>query len=1295
MAVRTPIFKLLIVLLCLAPLGRFWAQPVIALQERRATPVEAAVLESHFSGYTLSTLDPQVVADLLRSAPAFDEIRLEAAGKVFRFALSARDIRDAGYTLRVATDQGIVEMPRSRNKTYAGYTLRGSYPVRITSDDAFFSGMIGQADGFIFIEPLSEYIRGAAPGEYILYKDTDALAHFSNENCGIDGHHHVRPSNPDLGNDSVTEGHEDARRVCKVIQIALADDHWMYNKYGSIAAVENHNMTVINNVATNYDTEFNDDLQFSVVQIFISTSVANDPWTQSLDIEQVLNDFTGWGPSGFSNTHDVASLWSGRNFNGSVIGLAWVGAVCSSYRYNVLEDFSTNAQFLRVLQAHELGHNFNADHDAAGSNTIMAPAVNSSTTWSTASQNAINGYISQVNCLGPCQAPQPPVANFTADPTEGCTPLVVYFDDQSLNNPTSWTWSFPGGTPSSSTLQNPVVTYNTAGNFNVTLTVSNAQGSNAITKTNFITVLPDPIADFDYSINLNEVDFTNLSLHADSYLWNFGDGNTSTLTNPLHVYDEDGIYTVTLTAFNDCGADTYTITIEILTPPTAFFDSDIVAGCEPFSVQFINLSSNNAESFEWSFPGGIPSTSTDFEPTVMYQTPGVYPVSLTAINEAGEDTYSVNGYITVHAEPSAEFTYSTTGLTVTFNAANSQGDTFFWTFGDGQTSAVQNPVHTYAASGTYTVTLTVNNSCGANSVQTTLTVLGLPVAGITANVQSGCPPLVVQFQSTSSGNPTAYAWVFEGGAPATSTLANPLVTYATPGTFDVQLTVTNNVGLDTLILVDYITVLHPAASGFSYSTNGSTASFSDTSAYATSWLWDFGDGQTSSDQNPTHTYTADGSYTVMQIAFGICGSDTSLAVVTIATPAQADFTWQFSGDCVPMTAQFFNASSANATSLEWIFPGGSPSSSTALNPVVTYSTPGTYTVTLIANAPAGADTLVWSGLVQVGAAPDAAFLLATNDVTVTFTNQSVGANSFLWNFGDGQSSTEANPVHTYPGFGTYTVTMIATGTCGLDTSTVTIVLGSVPNALFLYSGHIGCAPFSVQFTDQSQNSPTAWLWTFEGGDPPTSEEQNPLVQYAVPGDYFVSLRVTNGAGTDVLVLDDVIQVSGSPDAAFTFVQAGNTVSLEYTGTDYDSLRWNFGDGRTDVSLNPTVNYPQDGTYEISLIVFNSCGADTSAVLVNINTTSTADAAGNPDGWTLFPNPFGRELALAGTPREDGRLRVEVFDTQGKRISLEEWTYAAGPMQRIVDTRDAVDGLIFVVLNDGKTRRALRAIKSTR
>jgi len=180
--------------------------------------------------------------------------------------------------------------------------------------------------------------------------------------------------------------------------------------------------------------------------------------------------------------------------------------------------------------------------------------------------------------------PLPPLADFFGNPTTIFEGESVHFTDQSLNDPTSWSWTFPGGTPSSSTEQNPVVVYNTTGTYSVTLEVTNAEGSDILTNTNYITV--------------------------------------NVYTPPPPVADFEGTPT-TVTAGN--------------------------------SVDFTDLSLNNPASWDWTFEGGTPASSTEQNPTVTYDTEGTYSVSLIATNNEGSDTKTVADYITV--EPQGTTTY--------------------------------------------------------------------------------------------------------------------------------------------------------------------------------------------------------------------------------------------------------------------------------------------------------------------------------------------------------------------------------------------------------------------------------------------------------------------------------------------------------------------------------------------------------------------------------------------------------------------------------------------------------------
>jgi PKD repeat protein len=568
---------------------------------------------------------------------------------------------------------------------------------------------------------------------------------------------------------------------------------------------------------------------------------------------------------------------------------------------------------------------------------------------------------------------------------------------------------------------------------------------------------------------------------------------------------------------------------------------------------------------------------------------------------------------------------------------------------------------------------------------------GAPVAEFVADVEDGCPVLVVHFTSTSAGNPTSYNWSFQGGNPATSTLPNPTVTYNTPGAWDVTLTVTNVSGSNSVTYDNFIDIANPTFSDFNFFVNGLTATFSNQSDYSTSSLWLFGDGEQSNENNPTHVYNQDGTYTVMLISAGTCGPDTSTQQVTIQTPPQAGFIVQQTDFCIPASVTFDNQSSNNATSFAWTFDGGTPATSTLENPTVMYFTAGTFNVQLIAYSAGGSDTMTFQNIVSVGDVPNAAFLLSTDNLTVTFTNQSTEADSYVWLFDDGQSSTEESPVHTYSNFGTYEVLLIAGNTCGADTMLVIIELGTVPNSFFTYTSHNGCAPFQVQYIDQSQNNPTAWSWTFEGGEPATSTEQNPTVTYNVPGLYLVSLTVSNSQGSDALVLDDLIDVSGQPDATFNHSQFENVVSLEYQGIDYDSLHWDFGDGRTDNSLNPTVEYNVSGLYKIQLIVFNACGTDTSSIEVEIIISGTSDPLLDNSNWQLRPNPFNDMLNLYGEPTQDGQMYVVMRDVAGRVISSTKLEFGSGPVTKQLKTDNLAGGLYLVELKTDKGSTVLKAV----
>jgi PKD repeat protein len=291
-----------------------------------------------------------------------------------------------------------------------------------------------------------------------------------------------------------------------------------------------------------------------------------------------------------------------------------------------------------------------------------------------------------------CRIPAPPVAAFTADVTSGKAPLTVTFTDLSTNKPTSWSWKFgDGGT---STEQNPTHTYS-AGTYTVTLTATNGDGSDKKVKKDYITVFKKtlPVTDFSASPTSGKqpltVTFTDLSTNKPtSWSWKFGDGGTSNLQNPVHVYTAAGTYTVTLTTSSEHGSDKKVkkddcdesdkkvkkddcdesdtvvkanyITVNPGTPPVAGFSASPTTGKEPLPVQFTDASSN-AETWSWDFGDGSP-VSTEQNPTHTYSA-GTYTVTLTVSNGDRSDKIVKSDYITVCSEDSHSLVTTGSGET--------------------------------------------------------------------------------------------------------------------------------------------------------------------------------------------------------------------------------------------------------------------------------------------------------------------------------------------------------------------------------------------------------------------------------------------------------------------------------------------------------------------------------------------------------------------------------------------------------------------------------------------------------
>jgi PGF-pre-PGF domain-containing protein len=328
--------------------------------------------------------------------------------------------------------------------------------------------------------------------------------------------------------------------------------------------------------------------------------------------------------------------------------------------------------------------------------------------------------------------------------------------------------------------------------------------------------------------------------------------------------------------------------------PQAYFTVDPMSGPAPLTVQFTDLS-QNATSRSWDFNNDGNPDSSEINPVYTYIAPGNYRAILRVSNANWTDT--TDRQIIVQEVPSGQVlpvpnfnanpARGYAPLYVQFTDLSQNATSWSWDFGDGTNSTEKDPTHIYSTVGSYTVTLAVSNNNGMNSKSATIIVeeyKELPVANFTANVTRGYAPLSIQF-TDSSQNATSWSWNFRDGN--ISGERNPVHTYSRAGIYTVILTVNNSNGTNSQnlrITVEEVPIL-PLANFNANPLSGNaplTVQFTDTSQYAASRRWDFGDGTNSTEQNPIHIYSAAGTYNVnlkVNNANGTASKDATINVL--------------------------------------------------------------------------------------------------------------------------------------------------------------------------------------------------------------------------------------------------------------------------------------------------------------------------------------------------------------------------------------------------------------------------------
>ncbi len=820
---------------------------------------------------------------------------------------------------------------------------------------------------------------------------------------------------------------------------------------------------------------------------------------------------------------------------------------------------------------------------------------------------------------------QVPSANFTATPISGCSPLIVQLQDLSSGSPTSWAWDLGNG--STSTLQHPQATYFTPGTYTVRLTATNANGSNTLTRTQYITVYGAPTVNFAVDQQTGcfplRTQFTDLSTPIAgstivSWLWDFGNGITSSQQNPQAIYPAQGNFAVTLKVTDDKGCSRVlgrSSYIDVTPGVTASFNpSPAIACVAPASIQFNNTSSGpGTMTYQWNF--GDNGTATSASPSHVYNAVGAYTVSLIAASSSGcVDTVWSNVSVGGFASSFNVSGTSCPGSPVTFtNTSTPAPNSVRWSFGDNTSSTDAMPSHIYTAPGNYTVWLYNYFGNCIDSISRQVVVNTPPAANFTAANTGTCQStLTVNFQDQSTG---AVNWLWDFGDNSTSSQQNPSHTYNGFGSYNVSLIVTNANGCrDTLLMPAFVRLQRPLVTIPQLPANGCIPfTFSpvpqvNAADAIASYSWDFGDGNSSTLAQPTNIYTSQGTYTVKLIYTTSTGCTDSViyrSSVVVGTKPVADFSASPLQACAGEQISFTNLSSP-FTSLIWLFGDGS--STTEINTRYGYTDTGYFNVSLIVTNNGCADTATKANYIQIfppvsrfSSTPD-----CSNRMSLSFTDESILPQTWLWDFGDGVTSTLQNPAHTYAAYGVYTVQLTVTnGSCSHTSSRSIVLIKQNPDFTTL-TPEI-CKGLPVSFTPSNFNQPGTrrLLWNFGDGSPTSDQGFGPASHtYTSSGFYTVMLSAEDLNGCiDTTIKTAYIRVNG-PLANFSATPPGTCTGSTLTFTDQTltdgvnqvvNWRWDFGDGTTQSFTNPpfTHVYATNDTFSVKLIATDAAGCSDS------------------------------------------------------------------------------------------------------
>ncbi|MBL0315491.1 MAG: PKD domain-containing protein [Flavobacteriales bacterium] len=867
---------------------------------------------------------------------------------------------------------------------------------------------------------------------------------------------------------------------------------------------------------------------------------------------------------------------------------------------------------------------------------------------------------------------------FQANNTSGCAPLgvVISVTSPAPGSISSYNWQIttPSGATLTSTSPQYISILTLPGNYDVTLTIN---GTQTTTIQDYISVHALPVANFvvddDAGCFPLCVNFSDISVIGEGdiveWSWDFGDGGSSTDENPMHCYNQTGTFTPVFSVEDEfgCFADiTLPGLIQVVDHfPNAVFALSNQLDCNPpVDISMTNSSTGETTlSSIWEFgDGGTQTVNGIDEVSHTFQSTGIFDVCLTVADDVGcsdQICHPVEIFSTANATFTVNPLTGCEGDVFTFTSTTTPVPPVTeWDFdGDGIADATGiTATYTYADAGSFIPSLEVSYSSGCVDTQVgpaTMTIQEGTDVSFEADVLESCSfPFNVHFENLSVGpGVISYEWFVDGTSVGAST--DLVYTFNDYGLYDIRLVATSSSGCENEFeLIDYITVQLPTVH-FNHAptacTNQLVSVFDvlvNTVDTVEFYYWDFdGDGLTDAEGlAPEYMYTTPGFYPItltIQTESGCTASYTNPNDINVLTEVDANFTVSTTTTCAGEPVEFCVTEQPGNT-FSWNFYDGSGWVIMSLSEdCITHDFPDTGWFDVSLTVFNGACNIMQTMEDLIYVEPPVAifeYQVMCGELSATFNDISIGADSIVWDFGDGSGSliNEHTPTHIFPASGTYTIllTAFANGSDCPDTQSVDITVSS-PNANLSFTPNNGCPPLDVDIHCEVFNP--HWDVTFSSGDhivvnwmanqgywhiTHTWNDGAQSFAFSNP-DYFwwpsviieeggfVDVTVTttdaNGCSVD-LFYDDAIHVSSNPDfASFstTTIDACNNVNLGFEPDlgNLTSWQWIFSDGSISTSESPFHTFQPPYNYDqplsATLTATDSLGC-TSTVTQEIN-----------------------------------------------------------------------------------------------